>query len=777
MQSVSSEFLTASDATIRRPIGKLEITWTDPIIDPTVTITITPSTENRGSVKSQVSDTITEPSFKYTILDGTWELNSDYHLAPGTAIEQGLYQIGYCGNQVSAPYTPPSTPPHGFSTEEKILIEFDEKTIQGIFVSGNKLLGEYPVEYEIYIRNGSTDLGYIYESQNLNIENYYSGVYANVDNIELIIYSWSAPDTCSKIAEFYTAFVSTYTGDDIISMNLLEERELRDATLPVGNISMNEIDISIQNYDYGRGEWVEDGQIIPIKSDVQDVTYWEVFEIIDDNPVPTLIDNWTCPSEIIDMVEYWYFYYEYTIPSHPENTTIQLYFQPDSGSPDAGKPGDFYSDRWLVKDVVIDPYNYNNPNSLFVNLLRPNRKIKAYLGFILASGAYDYIPIGTFWSNDWKFNENNLSISTDGRDRLGLLKENVYNGSTLWENETLRDIADDVLTFAKANIPMPDLVWDLDTHLDEFTVPYAFFDRKSYFEVLEQISKAVIGQCYMGKDDILYLKSHISNLNYLTYSSLFTKDQYFNIYQESRYREIKNRVNVTYHTYELQALGEIYRSSAAIDIANAETLDPITIEYSNPIKGGSGSIVEETGTASCSIIAEEYYSWGAIITVQNSGGAGTFKIAIDGQELLESDHFIYTIQNSSSILANTLMEYNILEEYLVQNEENAQEIGDGLIDVYKNPHNLIELDYRGNPAIELGDIIRVVVYKRGVSTILRDFIIYKSSLEFDGTLKGKLFARSTLTTGGLGDMFQDSDNGILVYQDSDSGSEKWYNTD
>ena len=776
MQSVSSDFLTAADATIRRPIGKLEITWTDPILDPTVTTTVTPSPDNRGSIKTQVHDTISDPSFKYTILDGTWQLSADYHLAPETAAEQGLYQIGYYGNQVSASYTPPSTPPYGFSTEEKIKIEFDAKTIQGIYVVGDKLLGEYPVEFEIYIRNGSTDLGYIYEPANLNIENYYSGVYANVDNIELIVYSWSAPDTCCKIVEFYTGFVSTYYGDDIISMNLLEEREIRDATLPVGNISMNEIDISIQGYDYGRGEWVAVGDVIPIKSDVQDVTYWEVFEIIDDNPVPTLIDNWTCPSEEIDSVWYWYFYYEYTIPSQPENTTIQLYFQPDTGTPDAGKPGAFYSDRWTVKDVIIDPYNYNNPDSIFFNLLRPNRKIKAYLGFILDSGAYEYVPVGTFWSNDWKFNENSLSLSTDGRDRLGLLKENIYDGSIIWTDETLYDIADDVLTYAKSNIPMPDLVWSLDTHLNFYTVPYAFFERISYFEVLELISKASTGQCYMGKDDILYLTTHLSNLEYPSYSSLFTKDQYFNIYQESRYREIKNRVNVRYHTYDLQASAEVYRSNEPINIDIGETLPPITVEYSNPVDNGVASIVEQSGTT-CAIIADTYYSWGAVVTVQNSGGAGTFKIAVNGNELLESDHFVYTIQNSSSILANTLMEYNLIDEYLVQNEPSAQEIGDGLIDVYKNPHNLIEIDYRGNPAIELADIIRVVVYKRGSTTILKDFIIYKSTLEFDGTLKGKLYARSTQTTGGIGDLFQDSDNGILVYQDSDGGSELWYNTD
>lgn len=768
MQSVSSDFLTAADATIRKPIGKLEITWTDPIVDPGMIITS--DTSNRGSQDEQIADTISDPSFKYCILDGTWALNEDYHLAPQTSIEVGQYQIGYCGNQVSDSF--PAS--QAFPTEEKVLIEFTERSIQGIYVIGDKLLNQYPREYEIFIRNGSTQLGYFYEPFNINVENFYFASISGVDNIELVIYSWSAPNTCCKIVEFSPSFVATYYGNDIISIDVLEEREIRDATLPIGNISSNEINIAIQNYTYGYGEWVAVGQVMTIKSNVQDVTTWDVYVIIYDGP-QTYIDTYTCPFRSVNGGYEWTFVYQYTIPSQPDDYTIQLYFEP-SGA-DVGKPGAFYSDRWTIKTLLIDPYHPDNTDSLFYSLLRPNRRIKAYLGFILPNGAYEYATIGTFWSNDWIVKDDTLELLTNGRDRLGVLQDKIYDGSVLWEAETLYDIADDVLSYAKAHIPMPDLSWSIDSSLSAITVPYAYFDKISYFEVLELISKLCIGQCYMSKDDVLILSSYTSNTTSAAYDALITKDDYFNITQDMNYLEVKNKINVSYKKYELLSLTEIYRSSEAITIAASETLDPIIIEYSNPVKGGSASIVEQTGGVSVSIIDDEYYSWGAIITCQNTvASSGTFKIAIDGQELSELDTLIVSVQNDNSINLNTLSEYSLPENYLIQDEVTALEIANGLLSVYEYPRNIINIDYRGNPAIELADIVRVTVYKRNSTNILKDFKIYKGSLNFDGTLKGQLLGRY-IEPAGVGDVVQDSDTGTYIYQDSDNATTYWQDGD
>jgi len=64
---------------------------------------------------------------------------------------------------------------------------------------------------------------------------------------ELIITRWSRPGTCAKIIEFFTSIREVYETGDLMSIQLLEEREANQGSLPVGNISANEIRLALNN--------------------------------------------------------------------------------------------------------------------------------------------------------------------------------------------------------------------------------------------------------------------------------------------------------------------------------------------------------------------------------------------------------------------------------------------------------------------------------------------------------------------------------------------------
>jgi hypothetical protein len=68
-----------------------------------------------------------------------------------------------------------------------------------------------------------------------------------ITKMELIITKWSHANRQVKILEFFTSIQETYETDDILLINLLEEREVSQGSLPVGNISSNEIDIRLVN--------------------------------------------------------------------------------------------------------------------------------------------------------------------------------------------------------------------------------------------------------------------------------------------------------------------------------------------------------------------------------------------------------------------------------------------------------------------------------------------------------------------------------------------------
>ena len=64
---------------------------------------------------------------------------------------------------------------------------------------------------------------------------------------ELIITRWSLPGTCAKIVEFFTSIREVYETGDLMSVRLLEEREASQGSLPVGNISANEVTLTLNN--------------------------------------------------------------------------------------------------------------------------------------------------------------------------------------------------------------------------------------------------------------------------------------------------------------------------------------------------------------------------------------------------------------------------------------------------------------------------------------------------------------------------------------------------
>jgi hypothetical protein len=250
MINVSTNFLNAAKATVRRPIAKVEICWTDPYIDNTIQATA--NDVNYTSYPAQVADNITSMGapklsvpVKYAHLGGTWKLDGTFRLAPGTAKKALDYQMGWWGKtRCKSDCT--------WNTNPEITLTFGERPVHGILVVGDNGYNEYPVDFDVFVYLGEMLLvtrevrnndGLIYN------EDLMSEKITAADKMKLVIRKWSTPNQVVKIAEFFTGITVTYEGDDILSMNILEEMELSEGSLPVGNISSNEMDLKLQNID------------------------------------------------------------------------------------------------------------------------------------------------------------------------------------------------------------------------------------------------------------------------------------------------------------------------------------------------------------------------------------------------------------------------------------------------------------------------------------------------------------------------------------------------
>ena len=221
------------NASVRDIKCKVVVDFTSPFLDESVTVTSTEA--NRIASLQQTADSVTSMSAKYLLLDGSGALDGTWCLGGG--------QVGWFGTSASdasaefdAPY--PS-----------LTITHTSRPIQSIKVAGDDKRNEYPVDFTVKLYDVSNTLLHT-QTVTGNDAVIYSEAIDTVSAVVkqvLTITKWSAVGTCVKIAEFYTSIQEIFLRDDIFQINLLEEREVSEGSLPIGSISSNEIDIRIYN--------------------------------------------------------------------------------------------------------------------------------------------------------------------------------------------------------------------------------------------------------------------------------------------------------------------------------------------------------------------------------------------------------------------------------------------------------------------------------------------------------------------------------------------------
>jgi len=512
---------------------------------------------------------------------------------------------------------------------------------------GDMARGEYPVDFNIRLYGPDDTLlktetvtGNTQVSWQKTLEPQVLDVAKQV----LEITKWSHPGRQVKILEFFTSIQEVYEGDDIMLIHLLEEREVSQGSLPVGNISSNEIDIRLYN----------------------------------------------------------------------RNRRF-----------DAG-----------------------NKNSPLYRTLKANRRIKAWIGT-----RDEWVPLGTFWSGDWDIPEDDIYAGTTGRDRLELLRKSTYSNSVVQQNKTLYELAEMVLQDAGLT---EEEYW-IDAELQEYVVPYSYFESQSHREALRKIAEACLGQVYCDRNGIIRIEgpSYTENRARQAVGTYFLEgaypaeaesieaygigpDDYFSKNNPLNWSEIANYIEVETQPLRPDAEEEVYRSNDPVSINAGET-KAITAYYNHTPCIDAVASIEGTGT----IIDATYYAWGATVKVY-SDTAGEFTLVINAKPLKILNKEKAIAQDEESITDNGKLRYEFPKNPLVQTLDVAQKIADKLLQYYKEPRRDVSIEWRGNPALELGDIIIVPDYQRDNIDNRGYYYIIKQELEYDGSLRATLKGRRAL---------------------------------
>lgn len=351
----------------------------------------------------------------------------------------------------------------------------------------------------------------------------------------------------------------------------------------------------------------------------------------------------------------------------------------------------------------------------------------------------ELVPLGTFWSGEWYAQREKLYASTTGRDRLEFLRKSTYSASQVFVNQSLHALATTILTNAGLNAAE---YW-VDPALQNIIVPNAWFGTVSHREALRQIAEASLGQVYCDRNGVIRVEgaghllgqeSFVSPMMSSAQSLTISADDYFRKDTPVKWGELANRIEV--ETQPLRAVAtpqEVFRSNEPVPIAAGQTLT-LTVRYNEPpVIDAVPSLVD--APAGAAIIVATFYAWGADVTI-HSPNAGTFTLIINGRPLRVLNKERAVTEDATSIRDNGLLRYEFPANHLVQTLSRAQAIADTLLRLYRHPRRDLAMDWRGNPALTLGDM----VITRDHQDWLR-YWVTKQEIDYDGALRARLEGR------------------------------------
>ncbi|MBU9711057.1 hypothetical protein [Evansella tamaricis] len=637
----------------------MQIDYTDPFLDQSITIT---TNEENNSLPEQTANGVYDPSYKFAALDGTWDLEDGSY---ALMADDGSDQVGWWGNSLSDENGEFAEP------YPMITMSFFSRPINRLRAVGDSQREEWPVDFTITLYDAEdnvlhqevvTDNDRIHWTKNIT-------PVSAVVKLELQVHKWSHPGRVVKILELFTSIRQTYEGDDIFLISLQEERDIPDGSLPIGNISANEIEIRLNNIDRRFDAGNESSVLYQLLKANRRIQVWVGLQLLD-------------------------------------------------------KPGYLVDPKQDISGHAVDPQA----------TISKDAPIAELFNFLFGmdfeyTESVEWHPLGTFWSGDWLVPENEVWAHTTGRDRLELLRKTTFSISQIIQDTNLYEIAKIVLEDAGLR---EDEYW-IDEELQEFEIPYSWFEPIPHRRALRMIAEACLGQVYQDRQGVVRVEGPSFLRDERTQSQTYlSRDDYFDKDQPIAWSEIANYIEVqTNPLRPSPTVEEVYVSNEPESIEAGQNRT-ITVYYNErPVLDPTASI-DGTG----SIANVNYYAWGADITVTSSI-SGEFTLKVEGRPLRVLNRERIVRQDAESIQDNGKIDYEFPDNHLIQRRATAQRIAEGLL-IFSNPRRDIKLNWRGDPTLSLADRFTAPDFKDLNDA---DFHVISQSLEYDGgltsTIKGR----------------------------------------
>jgi hypothetical protein len=528
MLNVSSDFKTAISAPYRVIRGRCTLAYDYPFIESTIT-SYNASNENANSSRAKLADGIAL---------------SDYY---NNGVFRG-YQSSTSGNG-SGVFSGMDIP--------FVRINFNApRTVNYLQVVGDNVTGQYPVDFTIrYYNNTLGTISDTVVTNNALMKYETTTSVASVLYVGLFVTKWSAPSTTAKITSFTIRKTETFTGDDIIKMDITEEIEPEGGTI-FGTAIAKKAEVTLSNF----ADKFTNVQFLANR------TFYPEYGV--DLTLVGLDDTFGINTAVDLEVEQ-----DFTVAT---NTTWELEADKDL----------------TVEDVSEGDYELID-NQMFAD-------------FDALPQRMEWCPMGIYYTNDWKLSDDRYSLSIQGLDAIGYLTTQTYtNAMTTNSSFDLQAYLDALLasvlsTYTTETVYESDIDTEVNFKLiSALKTKINTFNLREYLNNLSLtgiVAKSAAFPVLTEKVGLSYMQSSRWENKILLIGKFSTPkaiDQYtnfiadYNSFKLKNYRNDKNMIN----TFRVETLEGVVQNISVAERVAIEGIYAETVPDTNFITSDSYATV------------------------------------------------------------------------------------------------------------------------------------------------------------------------------------------
>lgn len=272
--------------------------------------------------------------------------------------------------------------------------------------------------------------------------------------------------------------------------------------------------------------------------------------------------------------------------------------------------------------------------------------------------------------------------------------------------------------------------WFIDEELQKYPIQYAWLGAMSHRKALAKIAQAAGGVVYQDRRGTVRIEAgnYIQRKTFGLPTDTINSDRIINM--ESPVSEVANKIQITTLPYEKLSERVVWELSGDNAIS-AGLNKTFTVNYSGFDAVVEASAVLTSIPSGATILSESYFFGGAEITVHASADQ-VITLTINGKPLQVTGSRVIIETDGDSIRRYGVKSLVINDNNLIQTTEIAELIAESIVAITASASRDIDLDWRGDPTDELGDVVSV----NGTHGV-----IVAQELNFNGALKASMQIR------------------------------------